>query len=669
MPRKKPENRERDIQPLQSMKYPCPVCSGRKFKTEQGFTSHIQDEHNIFSCPKCELMFADADDLTKHKIQASHGRPEFRDKPKRKYGKPIFKRKCKSGSQPASSPAKEDSPSHMPMRSCPPSRQSPTPACHSPTQVHETAEQVLEPHSQAFEPRGQVLQSHTEIIQPRDQIVQRQDQIIRPHPRVLQPPLEVSQLPVELYHAPAEVYQAPSRAFQPPGDVYQTPTQFFRRLGQVYQTLTRFHHPSAQVVRAPDQVYQTSTQVYQAPALFSPPQPRSSPLKPRVLQPPMEVYKSTAQLYQAPAQVYQTSTPGHRTSDQGSQTPTQASQATQRPQSPMNQSIQDTTTVETNDTDIMPPSTPQTNNSATSPPIPPTPSTPTFSLIYPDIRYRWTNLEPAEQTLLLRYMLGRCHSHNRLHSQGYNVPKNADTTACVKCGKPHQNHSFTRWTTGRKAIVIDCEMVETKTNKFHLAFITAIDFLTGDVLINSYVAPSAPVTNCGITPEDMEKAISEKKAFKSKADARRALLSFLDPDTVLIGHALHNDLRCLDLIHGRIVDTSIVTSETVFYSFGSKRTLPRLWGLKALARDLLGIHIQDSPKGHNSVEDALATREVLIWCLRSPGCLKTWADRARFQHEEMLRARTREMRTTAKAGKKGGGSAEAKGGGKNPPAK
>jgi DNA polymerase III epsilon subunit-like protein len=204
-------------------------------------------------------------------------------------------------------------------------------------------------------------------------------------------------------------------------------------------------------------------------------------------------------------------------------------------------------------------------------------------------------------------------------------------------------------------------MIETTVSTSVLAFITAIDFLTGEVLINSYVAPTAPVTNwltpvSGITPEAMDAAITDGKAFLSNDDARRALDKFLDKDTVVIGHALQHDLRALNLLHGRIVDTSVVTAEAVFSNFSSKTRLPRMWGLKTLAKELLGIDIQPE-LAHNPLEDALATREILIWYLRGPECLKAWAEKARSSYERVRLQRGENKKGMKNVEKKAGGEA------------
>ena len=52
----------------------------------------------------------------------------------------------------------------------------------------------------------------------------------------------------------------------------------------------------------------------------------------------------------------------------------------------------------------------------------------------------------------------------------------------------------------------------------------------------------------------------------------------------------------------------------------------RAVGLERPCRELVGVRIRDGGKGaHDSLEDVLATREVVVWCLRHPEELKAWA--------------------------------------------
>ena len=65
-------------------------------------------------------------------------------------------------------------------------------------------------------------------------------------------------------------------------------------------------------------------------------------------------------------------------------------------------------------------------------------------------------------------------------------------------------------------------------------------------------------------------------------------------DTILIGHALHHDLRMLKISHHIVIDTSKVY----------KRDTGQARGLKELAQTELGEHIQSNRQAHSPAVDA-----------------------------------------------------------------
>ncbi|CAG8898821.1 unnamed protein product [Penicillium egyptiacum] len=673
-----------DVQALQHVEYPCPVCNDRRFKTEQGFTDHLKNSHNIFSCLKCEAIFAAADDLARHKTEAGHT-AAYKNKGKAKNKRSKSIGKARSTPQAASSPATADAiqvPEQFPPPPC--GARQPTAqarqdmqvpqttmqAPQSPTQVHPAGAAIFRPR-----PRGQDFERQNKPSRPRHQVSQPQYQGPQPRNAVSPPPVQAPQAPKQVYPAGSRAYDSPAQGFHPAVAVIQPGSPVSQQqvgvpkipMGLYQAPYPIFQHPIP-IIEVPGNVHQAGVypagcQPYQRPAQI-PQTPCQIPQSPvggfnnqlRIYRPPALVSPSPVQRSQRAEQVSTPPLQGTqplRISQPPVQSSEQAKQVKQVSQSPIHLSTQDSTAAEGNDTDRRAPGTPATPATGTTTPslfIPPTTTNPTFSLVYDEMKIRWTDLEPLEQSLILKYLLGRCHPLSRLNCQGYKTPKTIGTTACTNRGEPHQAHTYTRGSTHRKAIVVDCEMIETTVCTSVLGFITAIDFLTGEVLINSYVAPTAPVTNwltpvSGITPEAMDVAITDGKAFLSNDAARQALKKFLDEDTVLIGHALQHDLRALNLLHGRIVDTSIVTAEAVFPNFSAKTTLARVWGLKTLAKELLGIDIQVG-LGHNSLEDALATRELLIWCLRGPECLKAWAEKARGSYERMRLQRGEQKKAT-----------------------
>jgi DNA polymerase III epsilon subunit-like protein len=159
------------------------------------------------------------------------------------------------------------------------------------------------------------------------------------------------------------------------------------------------------------------------------------------------------------------------------------------------------------------------------------------------------------------------------------------------------------------------------------------------MLISRYVVPSEEVFDwrskfSGITKDIMSSAICSGATFSGWREARDKLWEFMDGSTILVGQSLNYDLEVLGICHAKIVDTAILTAETVFPSIISTKPLPRMWSLKSLAKDLLNLEIQNGNRGHSALEDAYAAREIAIWCIRNPEKLKMWAENTRHQEEE-----------------------------------
>ncbi|KAJ8106361.1 hypothetical protein OPT61_g9589 [Boeremia exigua] len=96
----------------------------------------------------------------------------------------------------------------------------------------------------------------------------------------------------------------------------------------------------------------------------------------------------------------------------------------------------------------------------------------------------------------------------------------------------------------------------------------------------------------------------------------------MDSHTILVGHALHYDLAALGIQHSATVDSAVLAKAAVGKRGG------REWGLKTLCKELLNTTIQDhGGRGHDAVEDALAAREVVLWCLKHGEELKAWGER------------------------------------------
>ena len=201
--------------------------------------------------------------------------------------------------------------------------------------------------------------------------------------------------------------------------------------------------------------------------------------------------------------------------------------------------------------------------------------------------------------------------------------------------------------------------------------ISAVDFFTRAVLLDSLVHPSVKMAHyntrfSGVTRRTMDDALRKNKCLRGRDAARAALWRFVGPQTVVIGHAGNGDLIALRWIHDVVVDTLLLekriqprdeeehekrrgkrqrgqereqgreqdekASEEDSHDGGvSLKTVeeppplkpaeeiqpekPKYPGLslKALALERLKREIQVKGKGHDSLEDALATRDLLLW--------------------------------------------------------
>ncbi|EKV05362.1 RNA exonuclease, putative [Penicillium digitatum] len=245
-----------------------------------------------------------------------------------------------------------------------------------------------------------------------------------------------------------------------------------------------------------------------------------------------------------------------------------------------------------------------------------------------------------EREQLFSHLLEKVHTEEELQKQKFvTISTRFYGTHCPAGGvikyhefiqSPRNNENKAR----REALVLDCEMVGVSERRKELAFLAVADLLTGDILINKFVNPTNIVQNwytrsSGVTCAGMKAAVKNNVVLSGWRAARATLFEFMDRSTILVGHALQNDLNVLGVIHPTIIDTAILTADAVYRPLA--RPFRRTWSLKALAIDLTGHKIQAGNRGHSALEDTLATRQVLIHCIRNPLDLEAWADRARSQ--------------------------------------
>ncbi|PCH41072.1 hypothetical protein WOLCODRAFT_69616 [Wolfiporia cocos MD-104 SS10] len=175
----------------------------------------------------------------------------------------------------------------------------------------------------------------------------------------------------------------------------------------------------------------------------------------------------------------------------------------------------------------------------------------------------------------------------------------------------HRRHPFS-YSHGRgtdttlDVVALDCEMVYT-TGGMRVARVSVVD-AAGKEIFDEFVRMDDGVEVIdfntrfsGITPE------LYASARLPLASVRASLDTLIGARTVIIGHALENDLKTLRMIHHCCVDTAVL--------FPHPSGPPYRRALRTLAKEFLGKTIQSGggTVGHSSVEDSIATLDLVRW--------------------------------------------------------
>nr|XP_023021277.1 putative exonuclease GOR [Leptinotarsa decemlineata] len=159
----------------------------------------------------------------------------------------------------------------------------------------------------------------------------------------------------------------------------------------------------------------------------------------------------------------------------------------------------------------------------------------------------------------------------------------------------------------KDACVVDCEMCYT-VNGLELTKVTVVG-MDGSIVYDSYVKPDHEIVDyntrfSGITAQHIT-----LKNTRNIGQVQRDLMKFIHERTILIGHALDNDLRALKLVHQNIVDTSHV--------FPHKNGLPYRRSLKDLTSTIVNRNIQIGALGQDSCERAVICMQLMFWKVKA----------------------------------------------------
>lgn len=153
-----------------------------------------------------------------------------------------------------------------------------------------------------------------------------------------------------------------------------------------------------------------------------------------------------------------------------------------------------------------------------------------------------------------------------------------------------------------KRIAMDCEMVGVGFQaKNHMVARVSLVNEMGHILMDRYVKPREPVVDyrtavSGIRPKDI---INGDDFERVQRDVQALLFN-----RVLVGHAVYNDLRVLQLQH----PMRMVRDTSSYRPLVNRVTGGATPSLKVLARCVLNEDIQSGE--HSSVEDARAVMRI-----------------------------------------------------------
>lgn len=159
-----------------------------------------------------------------------------------------------------------------------------------------------------------------------------------------------------------------------------------------------------------------------------------------------------------------------------------------------------------------------------------------------------------------------------------------------------------------KVFALDCEMCYTSLG-LECTKVTLVSF-DGHKVYEKFIRPSNEII-CyntrfsGITKKHLT---SKNGSVATLREVQEDLSEYIDADTILIGHALENDLRVLKMIHNKVIDTSVCFPHP--NGSGFKHSL------RTLTQQYLKRSIQDSDQGHSSFEDSRAALELMLWRVR-----------------------------------------------------
>jgi RNA exonuclease 1 len=165
-----------------------------------------------------------------------------------------------------------------------------------------------------------------------------------------------------------------------------------------------------------------------------------------------------------------------------------------------------------------------------------------------------------------------------------------------------------------QVIAIDCEMCETQDpltgSKNHKA-LCRVSIVNGEkpeeVLLDTLVKPAWPVTDYRSRINGIKKEHLESVEFTLR-HAQAFLMALCSEETIIVGHAVQNDLVALNMEHHVVADSSFL--------FKAQDSTSASVSLKDL---VMGVFKKEMPDTHDSVNDARKAFECVLHYVEKNG--------------------------------------------------
>lgn len=115
----------------------------------------------------------------------------------------------------------------------------------------------------------------------------------------------------------------------------------------------------------------------------------------------------------------------------------------------------------------------------------------------------------------------------------------------------------------RDAVVLRCKIGRSMINEPEIIHITLVDYFNCEVLVDTFVFPTFPMMDwntkqTGIRDAHLARAKKRRAYLRGRQEAREAVYRYVGPATIIVGYALHDDLRALRMLHPRVLDVRII---------------------------------------------------------------------------------------------------------------